>query len=133
MSEPDGAAARTVLIVEDDEAVRESLAEVLELEGYQALQAANGKEALSLLRSSPRPDLILLDLVMPVMSGWQVLGRLRGTPALSSIPVLVLSSPYGPPPEGAVGGCIKPYPLDDLLALIRRHLTQRGDTGKAAG
>ncbi len=83
---------RPVLIVEDDRSIREGLQSVLESEGYQAFGAGNGREALDLLRSIPRPGLILLDLMMPVMSGWEVLEALRADDEFSSIPVVVVSA-----------------------------------------
>lgn len=84
-----------VLVVEDDLAVRETLRDVLEMEGYRVLTAENGAEALAVLSRSTPPCLILLDLMMPVMDGWQLLEILRspgdGTP-YATIPVAVISA-----------------------------------------
>lgn len=80
-----------VLVVEDEPDIRETLRDVLEMEGYRVRCAANGKEALDVL-SEMRPKLILLDLMMPVMSGYELLQRLRESAELSSIPVTVVSA-----------------------------------------
>src|SRR5512138_2541112 len=88
-----GAARRpTVLVVDDDESVRESLALALELEGYMVLRAAHGIDALLVLRTGIRPDVILLDLEMPVMPGWEFRERQLADPALADIPVVIVSS-----------------------------------------
>src|ERR1044071_1184503 len=76
-----------ILVVEDDSAIREVLTDVLESEGYQVLNAANGREAIQLLRSSTLPCLILLDLMMPVMNGWQFRDEQRQDPLLAPVPV----------------------------------------------
>ena len=59
-----------ILIVDDDEAIRETLSQVLELSGFDSITSSNGQEALALLRSSTPPCLVLLDLMMPIMNGW---------------------------------------------------------------
>src|SRR2546428_350964 len=73
-----------VLVVDDDLAVRESMRSVLEGEGYAVTAAENGLEALQHLRNGLRPEVILLDLLMPVMDGWQFLRELRQDPELAS-------------------------------------------------
>jgi|SRR5579871_854269 len=85
-------AAPRLLLVEDDAAIRESLAEALEQEEFEVLTAANGREALTLLREGPRPSAILLDLMMPVMDGWDFRHEQLQDPALRNIPVLVISA-----------------------------------------
>ena len=81
-----------VLIIEDDAAVLEALREVLEDEGHEVLVAANGREALSRLRSGKRPDLILLDLMMPVMSGWEFREAQLQDETLAAIPTVILTA-----------------------------------------
>ena len=81
----------TVLIVEDDADIREIISEMLAEKGYGIATAANGREALEQLRAGPLPSLILLDLMMPVMDGWQLRQELLADPALASIPVVVVS------------------------------------------
>lgn len=92
-----------VLVVEDDKDVRAELRHVLEDEGFFVVEAADGKQALDILRSSAPPSisLIVLDLVMPYMSGWELVDFLRGDPKFSVIPILVTS---GVPVHGDASG-----------------------------
>lgn len=109
---------RSLLIVEDDPAIREALQSVLESEGHTVHAAANGQEALMLLRRIPHPQLILLDLMMPVMSGWDLLGKLRADPELSAIPVVVVSAA---PPKGELAASRvlkKPIEVNTLLRVV---------------
>lgn len=116
------AGSRTLLVVDDEEDIRESLRMVLEFEGYQVHTAANGKEALELLAAAEPPCVILLDLMMPVMNGWEFAARLHADPATAAIPVIIVSAfqdrAQGLPCQGVLG---KPVDLDTLMALIRRH------------
>lgn len=84
--------AGTVLLVDDDHDVREAIADVLEAEGYRVLRAVNGREALRLLRGDEQPEVVLFDLMMPVMDGWQFRLEQRRDPALAAIPVVALSA-----------------------------------------
>lgn len=110
-----------VLIVDDDPDIRSSFAFMLQAEGYQTLTAANGKEALDLLRTIDPPCLILLDLLMPVMDGVQFLSVLRGGSDLAAIPVVIVSaaSTVQPPPD--TPRLSKPVPIDRLLSHVERH------------
>lgn len=83
--------AMTVLVVEDTELLRRMYSDKLTQEGYRVLSAADGLEALSLLRGDT-PDLILLDLIMPKMSGLEVLDLIKRDPRLNRVPVLILSN-----------------------------------------
>jgi CheY-like chemotaxis protein len=114
---------KQILIVEDDLSIRETLAEVLEDESYAVLQAVNGQEALNLLNSGARPHLLLLDLMMPVMTGWQFLEVYVRTPDFAQIPVLVFSaaSPRADL-KGAQEVLHKPLNLEQLLAAVERHI-----------
>jgi CheY-like chemotaxis protein len=106
-----------VLVVEDEADIREILRDVLEMEGYSVRCAANGKEALDVL-SEMRPKLILLDLMMPVMSGYEFLQRIRSDSNLSTIPVTVVSAIAD---RIAVRDTIilqKPVDLDILLHVV---------------
>lgn len=110
-----------VLIVEDDAAIRESLQYALEDEGYAVVTAENGEEGLDRLRTMDLPCLVLLDLMMPVMSGGEFLASLRGTERFASIPVVVVSAW---PSEAAQvrhethGFVGKPISLDLLLEMV---------------
>src|SRR5512140_1578984 len=89
-----------VLVVDDECDIREVVTEVLTLDGYRVSAAPNGKVALAQAREH-RPDLIVLDLMMPVMSGWQFLAAQCEDPELASIPVLVVTADADPHVEGA--------------------------------
>ncbi|MBK9517008.1 MAG: response regulator [Anaeromyxobacter sp.] len=111
-----------ILIVDDDSGIRDTLADCLEGEGYDVAGARNGAEGLEHL-SVHRPDLILLDLLMPVMNGHQFLARLRADATTRDIPVLLMTGASGRttqalPPADAV--LPKPFELDELLELVKR-------------
>lgn len=82
---------RAILVVEDDPVCQEVLVTMLSAEGYHVTAASDGYEALERLRSAPAPDLILLDLLLPNMDGWELRDRMKGDPALAAIPVVVMS------------------------------------------
>lgn len=120
-----GPEGRSILIVEDDLDLREALSEVLRDEGYTVAMAADGREALDHLRRQSRPSLILLDLTMPVMNGWQFRAEQRQDPDLSGIPVVVLSAgdrlAEQVAPLGITDYVRKPIQLSHLLRLIERY------------
>ncbi|RKG84160.1 response regulator [Corallococcus sp. CA049B] len=113
----------TLLLVENNEDVREALREILESEGYRVLTAVNGQDALNLLAEQERmPALVLLDLVMPVMDGHAFIEHLRRTGALAHTQVLVLTAhPTLPLPQGVAGRLGKPVKLEELLDAIAVH------------
>src|SRR5262249_6773543 len=90
-----------ILIVEDDPDLRHAISQVLEEEGYPVRGAANGKEALAILETETGPYLILLDLMMPVMNGWQFLERKNRDSRISAYPVLIVSAYLDQPPPGS--------------------------------
>jgi CheY-like chemotaxis protein len=112
-----------VLLVEDWDGTREALRDILEHEGYVVDVAANGRQALADLDSNPLPDLILLDLEMPVMNGWDVVGHLHATPGLADVPVVLLSGVETIDQEaeqlGADGYLRKPVDVEVLLQVVR--------------
>jgi CheY-like chemotaxis protein len=115
----EGAGDRVVLVVDDDESIRETLELALELEDYSTVQAADGALALSWLRDNPSPQLILLDLMMPVMDGWQLFGHLKQDERLARIPVVVITA-FGRE-LGSVGQLPvlkKPIDLRDLHRVV---------------
>jgi CheY-like chemotaxis protein len=112
-----------VLIVEDDESAREALAAFLEAEGYPVLEAGNGREALGRLRDDG-VGAILLDLMMPVMDGWEFRATQLRDPALAPIPVMVVTadaSARGRALSLGVEYMSKPIQFPRLLAFIDRH------------
>src|SRR5947208_16254859 len=96
---------KRLLVVEDDADVRHALTLFLEGAGHTVRTAANGREALEQLHANGRPDLIVLDLAMPVMNGWEFRGHQRRDPALADIPVGVLTA-AGPGGELARVSCL---------------------------
>ena len=116
---------RRILIVEDDLDIRDVLTQVLEFEGYQVSAVGNGREALDYLKNSPRPGLILLDLMMPVMDGWQFRAQQQQDPELNSIPVVILSADGNVYQKAATiraaGYLKKPVELETLLETVGRH------------
>jgi CheY-like chemotaxis protein len=84
---------KTVLVIEDDPAVRESIQDALEIQGYEIATAADGQEAIQRLNAlGTQPCVILLDMMMPGMNGWQFLDYQRNDPAYAGIPVVVCSA-----------------------------------------
>ena len=81
-----------ILVVEDDEDAREAMVALLQMKGYRAVPAGNGQEALDYLRRAPVPDLIILDLWMPVMDGWQFRSEQAKDPRLKNVPVIVVTA-----------------------------------------
>jgi CheY-like chemotaxis protein len=117
-----------VLIVEDDADLREMMAQLLSLEGYRAETAPNGRDALRYLEQGDRPDVILLDLMMPVMDGWEFRRRQVADPTIATVPVVVLSA-VDPSRAGDLGGAAflkKPLDFDQLLELVRRFCPPTG-------
>ncbi|MBI3184863.1 MAG: response regulator [Myxococcales bacterium] len=114
-----------VLVVDDDQDILEALAEILEAEGFEIRRARNGQEALERL-FAPCPQLILLDLMMPVMDGWEFALRLRQRFDDSAIPIIVLSADRNVGAKareiGAVGHLGKPFELNELLDLVRSSI-----------
>jgi CheY-like chemotaxis protein len=119
-----GQRPKRVLIVEDDDLTRASLRSVLESEGFPADGVANGREAINYLHRNARPGLILLDLMMPVMNGWEFRSQQRHDPALAPIPVVVVSASGDLEQEvvllGANGCLQKPIDRGQLVETVRR-------------
>jgi CheY-like chemotaxis protein len=121
-----GQRRKTVLVIDDDCDARGLMTEVLEGAEYDVLQAGNGAEALRVLSSNAdRCNIILLDLMMPVMNGWDFRRKQRESTDLADIPVLLMSA--GAHMDAAsgdldvVGFMTKPVEVDDLLAKVKKH------------
>ncbi len=123
-----------VLAVDDDYDVLLALQDVLEMEGYRVIPARSGREALDLLRRGLRPALILLDLMMPEVSGWEFRAQQLQDPALARLPVVVVSGQGLSVQEVSrlnVDGYLKkPVDLDELLATVARYATPASPPGE---
>jgi two-component system response regulator CpxR len=117
---------RHMLVVDDDEDIRLSLADLLEESGFQVSLAANGREALARLRTQAAPSLILLDMMMPVMDGWELMEELQIDERLARIPIVVFSACRKPAPAAMAivprAVLSKPLSMSQLLAAIERSL-----------
>lgn len=105
-----------VLVVDDDVEIRETVSALLQHEGYTVIRAENGRQALDQLQLV-HPNCVLLDLMMPVMSGWEVLEEIQENAELSKIPIVVVSAMCAP---GAKACLQKPVDLDELLDVVDR-------------
>jgi CheY-like chemotaxis protein len=116
----------TVLVVDDEPLIAMALEAELVDAGYAVATAANGRQGLERLAETPRPALVLTDMMMPVMGGAELILAMRADPALRSIPVIVLSSLPEPTvrarAEGAAAILRKPYTAEQVLATIARVL-----------
>ena len=126
---------KRILLVEDDAGIRQGIADFLGFEGYVVDAVANGEEALADLRATA-PALIVLDLVMPVMNGLQLLARIREDRIASEVPVALMTAamPGASALPAAQAYLSKPFDLDELLAVVARHVgppaAARAPTGR---
>lgn len=93
--------------------------------GHRVTEASDGRAGLEVLRGMPRPDVVVLDLMMPVMDGTEFLRRLRGETAWRDLPVLVLTASNLAPPPGATHTLRKPTDLDRMLAEVDRYCSHQ--------
>jgi len=112
-----------VLVVDDDSNIRRMIVAALKRDGYEFLEAPNGRDALDLMRAE-HPDVVVLDLMMPILSGWDVLAERQREPDLMRIPVILISANRDPEIATAVdkGICAflpKPFDIGTLSALVR--------------
>jgi CheY-like chemotaxis protein len=115
---------RRILIIEDDYDIRVALKEILEWEGFQVLTAANGKEGLEVLEQHADPCLIILDIMMPIMNGWDFLKRFKTSGMSRRYPILIASaSPEVGPRLRSEGLAFLPKPLDvdSLVNYVKAH------------
>lgn len=113
--------SRTVLVVEDDEGIRDTLRIFLELEGYTAFTAKNGQDGIDVLQTIPNPCLILLDLMMPVMNGWEFIEVISKDAVRSSIPIVIVTAYADQASTINARGIIKkPIDLDVLSKVVKK-------------
>lgn len=120
-----------VLVVDDDPSIRRLIVVALRRDGYAFVEAANGREALDVMRKE-HPDVVVLDLMMPILSGWDVLRARAHDPELLKIPVIVVSANRDPEVATAVtaGICAflpKPFDIGALTALVRSCVPLSGN------
>ncbi len=112
----------SILIVEDDDDIRNALADLLEDEGYHTEAAINGKDALEKLEEIPKPCLVLLDMMMPIMNGRQFLDEVMKDAYLAPIPILIVSAVADKTnTEGSVGFLKKPIDIDVVLNVVAQY------------
>jgi CheY-like chemotaxis protein len=116
-----------VLVVDDDPVIRSTVAELLVDEGYDVEQAADGAEALQLVRVAT-PDAIVLDLMMPKLDGWAFVDQCRTVPGCDDVPIVVMSATHGLHETaerlhamGVRAVVAKPFDVDALIAIVRRY------------
>ena len=110
-----------ILVVEDDEDAREAMVALLQMKGYRAVSAGNGQEALDYLHEAPVPDLIILDLWMPVMDGWEFRAEQIKDPRLKGVPVIVVTALSDRDDVDANEVIIKPVDVDRLLTSVSQY------------
>ncbi len=116
-----------ILVVDDDPLIRRTVAELLLDEGYAVDQAGDGAEALGLMRDIA-PNAIVLDLMMPVLDGWQFVDRIRGVPEYRDVPIVVMSATHRLHESaerlhamGVRAVVAKPFDVDALIAIVQRY------------
>ncbi|HEX4336521.1 MAG TPA: response regulator [Polyangiaceae bacterium] len=110
----------SVLIVDDDADIRDTLKELCEDEGYDVATAANGADAMRILTGAILPCVVILDLIMPIMTGNEVFAAMQQEPRLARVPVIVSTSDPSRAPSGVLI-MKKPIDIDRLLGAIRRY------------
>jgi CheY-like chemotaxis protein len=121
---------RTVLVTDDDDDIREFLCDLLATEGYQTEEASSGRQAVE-KANQVKPDLVLLDIMMPEMDGYEVCEQLKGDPATRDIPVVMVTVKNDIADisrslvAGASGFIVKPFDSESLLQMVEMVLTGR--------
>jgi CheY-like chemotaxis protein len=116
-----GTTRHTVLVVEDEEDLREMIREALELNGYGVVIAEDGRQALARLSGIEHLCLALIDLLMPGMNGWDLYNELKRRSELDGVPIVVYSSVASRAPKGATRVLQKPLTFNELLATVREY------------
>ncbi len=121
----------TVLVVDDNADLRDSVSVLLNYEGFHVVTAADGQAALDLLQTDgPRPSLIVLDGGMPIMDGFEFFNRQQQDPTLAGIPVLIYSGVADvskwKEQGGPVAYCVKTWDMEELIRLVKQHAVSPG-------
>ena len=126
---PLNSAKPTVLVVDDNTDAVDALGQILEYEGYTVGTAYDGRAALEYLSDHPTPDLIVLDLMMPIMNGWELRAELAKVPAFAKVPIVVMTALAQAAEIEADAIVAKPIDLKRLLLIMGRLLlARRADT-----
>ena len=122
----------TILVVEDNADALEALAQILDYEGYSVATAYEGREALEYLERHPVPSLILLDLMMPGMNGWEFRAELTKFPAFANVPIVVMTALADS--AEIVADCVvsKPIDLKRLLRIMKDLLSEPANSDEPA-
>lgn len=117
---------KRILVVEDDTSIRELLVELLDSEGYDVASAVNGLEGLRVLQTQSKPDLILIDLMMPVMDGYSFRSEQLKNDKWSKIPTVVMSAEANAKEKmksyNITAFLSKPVELDTILKTVSRYI-----------
>ncbi len=118
-----------ILVVDDETAIRNLLIDLLGDEGYAVVAASNGRAALAIAQQQ-RPDLILMDVMMPELDGLETLQHIRALPGSRDVPIILMSAAHRLSPEisDTVEFITKPFNLDHVLAVVARMLASADDT-----
>ncbi|MBU0567668.1 response regulator [bacterium] len=128
--------AKKILVVDDNVDMVDLLKSILEMEGYDVIEAFDGQEALDKSKQQ-QPDFILLDIMMPIMDGWETCRRLKGCRKTSQIPVTILTARVNPEDRekasrlGADDYLTKPFDPDELLNRIKKVVVKKDSNGKS--
>jgi CheY-like chemotaxis protein len=115
-----------ILFIDDDEAVRSTVGKVLTAEGFQIVEARNGLHAMQQMTTPPLPDIILLDMIMPVMSGYEFLDLQQADPRIRNIPVIAITGHAKVAQAPSVRRLVrKPFNLRELSGVLREVLDER--------
>jgi CheY-like chemotaxis protein len=118
----DSQCCHSILVVEDDDDIRNAIVDLLETEGYSTQSAVNGKDALDKLSVIPKPCLVLLDMMMPIMNGREFLDTVMKDSHLAPIPVLIVSAVADKTnTEGSVGFLKKPIDIEVVLNVVSQY------------
>lgn len=128
-----GATPKLAMVVDDDDDVRITMTEILEIKGYAAIAAHNGQHALEQLHNGIRPGVILLDLMMPTMNGYEFRAKQLEDPLIADIPIIVFSAGRELDAAArelkAAGVLRKPITLEELTSAIEKAYSGRSESG----
>ena len=125
--------APLILVVDDDEAVLEALADFLAVTGYRVAAARNGRQALDYLHKNPPPALVVHDLVMPVMDGWRLRKEMKQDAAMARLPVVVISALADHTDIQADAVLVKPFNIEQFLRIVERLTHPPDDASICSG